>query len=79
MRYVMGLILEYTKLTVNPSDSPSHSPVPIVVFLVQESIPPQTQNMQPSSLGSHPRRAFARELLPYMNFKVRNLMNLLST
>ena len=53
------------ELTVKPSSTPSHSPEPMVVFLVQESNPPQTPNMQ-SELprGSHPSNALARELLP---------------
>ena len=36
----------------------------MVVSFVQDSSPPQTENMHPPSLGSQPKRAFAKELLP---------------
>ena len=53
-------------ITVNCCPEPSQAPVPAVVFLVQDSSPLQTSNMQTSvaSVGSQPRRASARELLP---------------
>ena len=44
--------------------SPCHEPKPIVVFLVHDSKSPQVPNKHPSPLGSQPRRASARELLP---------------
>ena len=52
--------------TVKLSPMPNQVPFPIVVSLVQESIPPQTPNMQTpvSALGSQPSKALAKELLP---------------
>ena len=52
------------KPTVKFLSPPSHGPTPRVVFLVQEANPPQTPNIHPSSFGSQPNKAFAKELFP---------------
>ena len=65
------LVSEFTNnlkhdFIVNFGPVPSHCPTPYEVFLVHESMSGQTWKLQtPSSaLGSHPRRALAREDFP---------------